>query len=189
MLGGYSGGGVVALEIARKAAEAGERTSAIALFDTFHPGMAAREIGWRDHVNAIATDGIGYVFRNTKGKIVRHFNESRQARRLGYYLRRDAQVPHELREWHVSTAFVEALRHHVPTRYTGDVTLFRASDTARVYDHAGPRLGWDPSVLPALEVVVVPGGHHSLVDEPNVRLLAARLDRMFSRGAIGSHEP
>ena len=184
VVGGYSGGGVVALEIARRAAQAGERATEVVLFDTFHPHMGPREVGWRDHYEGIAADGIAYVFRMAKGKIVRHATESLQAARLRYHLKRGATVPHDLRELHVSQAFIAALRSHVPTQYTGNVTLFRASETARVYDHAGLRLGWEPDILPSLDVVVVPGGHHSLVDEPNVRLLAAGLDRVLRRGAV-----
>ena len=65
--------------------------------------------------------------------------------------------------------------------YSGRVTMFRAQEVARAYDQVGPRLGWSETVLPMLEVVEVPGGHDSLVREPNVRLLASGLEDVLRR--------
>jgi thioesterase domain-containing protein len=183
LLGGYSGGGVVALEMARKLTEAGERTNEVVLLDTFHPGTSEREVGWRDHLDGVATEGISYLRRHASAMATRHFTWSRQDRRLRNILKAGEAVPHELREWHIATTFLDALRRHVPSRYTGNVTLFRAREVARVYEHTGPRLGWDTTVLPSLDVVQVPGGHDSLVREPNVRVLAAGLEEVLRRGS------
>ena len=47
----------------------------------------------------------------------------------------------------------------------------------------GPRLGWTSTVLPDLDVIEVPGGHDSLVREPNVRILAEGLEDLLRRGS------
>jgi thioesterase domain-containing protein len=65
----------------------------------------------------------------------------------------------------------------------GRVTLFRAQEIARAYDRIGPRLGWGEAVLPNLEIIEVPGGHDSLVREPNVRVVAAGLETLLRRGS------
>jgi thioesterase domain-containing protein len=47
---------------------------------------------------------------------------------------------------------------------------------AETYRHVGPTLGWQ-DLVPNLEIVEVPGGHDSLVLEPNVQILASHLAR------------
>jgi thioesterase domain-containing protein/malonyl CoA-acyl carrier protein transacylase/acyl carrier protein len=183
LLGGYSGGGVVALEIARKLAEAGERTNEIVLLDTFHPSTSARAVTWRDHFEGVVKEGLPYLRRHVNATVERHFVWARQDRRLRSHLKRNEAVPHELREWHLATSFLDALRRHTPAPYSGRVTLFRAQEVARAYDHLGERIGWDENVLPNLELFEVPGGHDSLVREPNVRVLVAGLDKVLSRGS------
>jgi thioesterase domain-containing protein len=176
--------------MARKLAEAGERTSEVVLLDTFHPSTSGRPVSWRDHLDGLANEGIPYLRRHVNASVERHFVWSRQDRRLRKHLKRNEPVPHELREWHLATSFLDALRRHAPAPYQGRVTLFRAQEVARAYDHLGPRLGWDEAVLPNLEVIEVPGGHDSLVREPNVRVVAAGLEKLLRRGSLDiSHSP
>jgi thioesterase domain-containing protein/NAD(P)-dependent dehydrogenase (short-subunit alcohol dehydrogenase family) len=187
VLGGYSGGGVVALEIARRLAAVGERTTHVVLLDTFHPATEARGLGWRNRVDGfvegLVANGLGFLRSVASAAVTRHVSWSRQDRHLRECLERGEPVPHELREWYITTSFVEALRHHVPAPYSGRVTLFRARDIAQVYDHLGPRLGWTLTELPNLDVIEVPGGHDSLVREPNVRILSEGLEALLSKSA------
>jgi len=185
LLGGYSGGGVVALEIAQKLAEAGELTNEIVLLDTFHPAAMARRAGWRVELSSISNQGVPYLWNWAVGSITRHTLWALQSRRLRYYLDRGEPVPHGLRGWHLATKFAEVLPRHVPRPYAGRVTLFRAAEIGNMYAHLGGALGWE-SVLPNLDVVKVPGNHDSLVREPNVRVLAELLDRVLERGTSSS---
>jgi thioesterase domain-containing protein len=75
------------------------------------------------------------------------------------------------------------MKRHVPGLYSGKVTLFRAKEVGQMYEHVGPRLGWDVTVLPRLDIVEVPGTHDTLVRKPNVKVLAAGLDDVLSRGS------
>jgi thioesterase domain-containing protein len=185
LLGGYSGGGVVALEMARMLERGGERVEHVVLLDTFHPSAAARgAVTWREKINAVATHGLGYAARIVGGIILRHTAWRLKDRRLRDHLRRGAAVPHDLREWYVSRAFLDVLKRHVPAPYAGPATLFRAQELGLMYQHIGPRLGWDETLLPALTLVEVPGNHDSLVREPNVRVLAAGLEDLLQRAAV-----
>src|SRR5262249_55671391 len=67
-----------------------------------------------------------------------------------------------------------AYRRYVPSRYAGRVVLFRAED----YPAQRPDLGWSP-YLPRLEVVVVPGDHHSCITR-HVAEFAARMNEALS---------
>ena len=181
LLGGYSGGGVVAIEMAHRLVAAGERVHEVVLLDTFHPAVSGRDVTVRDHVEGLFGEGLSYLRRHLHARVERHFVWARQDRRLRGHLSRGEAVPHELREWHLATTFLGALRKYRPGPYRGRVTLFRAQEIAKVYDHVGSRLGWTEAVLPNLEVVEVPGGHDSLVREPNVRILASGLDDVLRR--------
>jgi acyl transferase domain-containing protein/thioesterase domain-containing protein len=177
VVGGYSGGGVVALEMARKLAAAGERVDEVLLLDTFHPSAAPRDLGWAEELNGFRTHGIKYLWFAVSAFVTRRTVWARRNKRLQQCLSRGEAVPHELREWHLTTSFINALRRHAPAGYGGKVTLFRAQEIANVYSHVGPRLGWDEAMLPHLSVVEVPGGHDSLVREPNVRVLASGIEQ------------
>jgi acyl transferase domain-containing protein/thioesterase domain-containing protein len=179
IVGGYSGGGVIALEIARMIEQAGESVENVVLLDTFHPATTPRRASWQEKLNEVRSRGAAYAARITWGIIVRHTVWAFKNRRLREHLRRGKAVPHELREWHITTTFFDALRRHVPSAYSGKVTLFRAEEIGLMYQHVGPRLGWDAAVLPALEIVEVPGSHDTLVREPHVRLLGERLEGLL----------
>jgi thioesterase domain-containing protein len=183
LLGGYSGGGVVALELAQRMSAAGARVSTVVLLDTFHPTMEARKLGLADHVAGVASEGLGYLPRRARARARRQVSALARDLRLRYYLTRGRQVPYELREDRLMRHFGAISRDYVPRPYHGPVTLFRAREINRVYAHMGPRLGWDEAVLPALEVVEIPGDHESLFREPNIGTLARLLDDLLLRAS------
>jgi thioesterase domain-containing protein len=76
----------------------------------------------------------------------------------------------------VVDANLAAQRKFTPRVYEGDVTLFRAGDPF-VEPYQDPFLGWKPVVRGRIDAHVVPGDHAQITEEPNVRVLAAQLDR------------
>ncbi len=185
LLGGYSGGGVVALEMAHKLADAGEQTTELVMLDTFHPHTTPRRASYREQWNDYRAQGIKYFFTIASGIIIRHTLWRYRNRRLAQILQRGAPVPHELREWYVTSAFISALKKYVPRSYAGKVTLFRAQDVGLMYEHAGPTRGWTPRTLPNIEVVEIPGNHETLVREPGVNVLATNMNDVLERGLTG----
>ena len=183
VLGGYSGGGVVALEMARLLELAGERAAEVILLDTFHPATRPRTANWREKLDDFRTKGFKYVLTIAGGIVIRHTTWRMRNRRLRQLLSRSEAIPHELREWHITTAFLDALRRLVPAAYTGAATMFRAQEIGLMYQHVGERLGWEPEVLPRLSILEVPGTHDTLVREPNVKVLSAGLDAVLKRAS------
>jgi acyl transferase domain-containing protein/thioesterase domain-containing protein/acyl carrier protein len=175
LLGGYSGGGVVALEMARQLSALGERVDNVVLLDTYHPSTRAKtpsKVGYLTHLFEGNFDVLRLV---ASAYVTRHVTWRRWNARIRKHVRRGEAIPHELREWHLTTSFVNAMHGHVPAHYEGKVTLFRAEEIPGIYAHMGGSLGWEKD-LPNLEVIVVPGDHDSLVREPNVGTFARRLD-------------
>ena len=179
LLGGFSGGGLIAWEIARQLEAAGEEVALLALLDTPLPVRPAltRADKARIKLAELRRKGPGYLIDWAKSRL----DWERQKRRArpgeagetqfhnraveagfraavaGYTLplRAGATVllrPPLDRHWQVSGGrFVSSAREYV----------FEDNDLTRF--------------APALKVIEVPGDHDTMVLEPNVRVLAARL--------------
>jgi acyl transferase domain-containing protein/thioesterase domain-containing protein/acyl carrier protein len=72
------------------------------------------------------------------------------------------------------------------------VALYRATrgdgtpaDQPYIERYGEPDLGWTPRVAHPIEVVDVPGGHASLLQEPNVHVLAAAINAHLVRAVTG----
>jgi thioesterase domain-containing protein/acyl carrier protein len=100
--------------------------------------------------------------------------------------------------------YEHAHREHQPgtARLDGFFALYRATrgdgtpaDQPYIERYGDPQLGWSPRVARPIEVVDVPGGHASLLQEPNVQRLAEAMNAHLARaldeppGATGSIEP
>ncbi|MGN6386753.1 MAG: hypothetical protein ACTHMT_10995, partial [Verrucomicrobiota bacterium] len=57
--------------------------------------------------------------------------------------------------------------------YSGEITLFRAKKQGLSnFNHT---LSWDALVEDRVSVTVIPGTHESMLQEPNVQIIAAKL--------------
>jgi thioesterase domain-containing protein len=68
----------------------------------------------------------------------------------------------------------EAGTYYSPQPYSGEVTLFRATEKSLrgVHDTTA---GWAGLALGGLEIFEIPGGHVSILSEPQVQVLAEHL--------------
>ncbi|WP_164018467.1 type I polyketide synthase [Pyxidicoccus trucidator] len=179
MLGGYSGGGVVAYEMAQRLRAMGEEVSLVAFLDTFHPSTQERRLSFNERLRAIREEGPAYVTNKLRQKVERDGNRLISQLKLRWYEQRGEAPPIELRDLQLTARFQYLASRYSPRPYTGPVTLFRAQEISLVYSHMGKTLGWEP-LVPTLRIREVPGDHDSLVREPNVhvlgRMLRAALD-------------
>jgi aspartate racemase len=80
----------------------------------------------------------------------------------------------------VEEAHKRALDRYIVRPYPGKITLMRAAD---VEETAGtrrnPTLGWETMAKGGLEIHDVPGGHITMFEEPNVRILAEKLQAIL----------
>ncbi len=182
LLGGYSGGGVIAYEMAQRLRAAGHEVPLVAFMDTFHPGTSAQQPSMSERREEIRREGAAWLTVRGKHKLSRHLSELRDAFRIRYYTGKNLPLPIELREIHLMNAFESVAAHYEPHAYDGRVTLFRAESIEAVYRHTGPMLGWE-GLIPHLDVIEVPGDHDSLVLDPNVQTLARHLTRQIAEAA------
>jgi len=76
-----------------------------------------------------------------------------------------------------------AAKEYVTKPYPGKVTLFIASEQSLGED-LDPQLLWGKVALGGVDVVKIPGNHVTLIEEPHVQELAAKL-RETMEGASG----
>lgn len=156
------------------------------MLDTCRPGYKQRLSFFQRltiHINHIYQYGPKYITRNYRGWY----------KHADYYLRKSyndyLRLVSELMETgfklgetgtysDVYHAHLYALNNYVFQPYSGKVTLFRTQDEDRTggvgvkYDST---FGWGDIVTGELEMNYIPGSHISILDEPNVNILAKQV--------------
>jgi amino acid adenylation domain-containing protein len=198
-IGGYSGGGVIAYEIAQQLRAAGEEVSLLAIIDCWAPGRSAR--------GAISPGAVLKMVRNAAywvvdddflrdratargrlaSRMIRGRDRLRAVVRPGS--RQQEDIRHALGLWRYpesSRAFLEALhralRTYQPRPYSGTMTVIRSrtQKLMRLRPRV-PDMGWRQLVSGRVETRLVPGAHDNIVREPRVRMLAEVLTECLDR--------
>jgi len=196
LLGGWSGGGVVAFEMARQARRLGRRVKHLVLIDSFTPadvpahddGEILLLHGWRLGLPLAELQPL-----STGGRF----------RRLVEELRRRDLIPGDggarevERLLHVYRTNLDALVSYHPEPYVGSVVLFRSTRPEEYGDYGelfgrgtgDPVPGWRRLVIGPLEVRDVEATHDRLIAEPCVASLAAELEGVLSAPAPAAAAP
>ncbi|MCU1501643.1 MAG: polyketide/non-ribosomal peptide synthetase [Ilumatobacteraceae bacterium] len=175
MLGGYSGGGLIAYEMAQELTAAGEQVALVLLLDTFPPVIPQRDVTMRMRLSRVRDEGFKYL-KNIVVRRVELRQHNRDMARIRHVVSRGEVVPSELRELYVETAFLDAVKQYELRPWKGRVVLLRAEELNFVFRTIGPSYGWDKVVIgDGFELIQVPGDHDSLVLEPNASTLVRRL--------------
>jgi thioesterase domain-containing protein/acyl carrier protein len=183
LLGGFSGGGITAYEMAQQLRAEGEEVALLVMLDTNLPG--APTITKRDkaliHLQRLRRMGLGYFINWGRNRM--RWEMERFKKRFG--APQEKQQPYELHNEAIEAAFRTAFSRYHVAPYPGAVALFRPR-LDHAYDLGQGRVlssnlefvyhdnGWGRYVG-GIAVHEVSGTHDSMVLEPNVRVLAARL--------------
>ncbi|MEM9775329.1 MAG: AMP-binding protein, partial [Chloroflexota bacterium] len=175
ILGGYSGGGVVALEMALQLEARDFKKPPIIMLDTFHPGVMPRNYTMRDRVHLLTTNPVDYVKSFTQKRLMPHFKKGYSKDELDEMVASGEPLPIELRNDYLSDHFAQSLEQYdQPVVYDGDVLLICAEEIWHMFAHAGHKRGWENTLL-KLNVVEVPGDHFSIIEEPLVQDMVRKL--------------
>jgi amino acid adenylation domain-containing protein len=159
LLGGWSMGGLIALEMARQLEAQGEEVRLVALFDTKAPDGEEEVI---DEESLLAS------FALHLGLSKEQIEEAADASVLLERAKAASIIPHDMslarlsQQFRVFKANFRAARSYQPKDLPANIALFRAAETSN--------LGWEN-----LEVYETPGSHMTILHEPNVSVLAERL--------------
>ena len=185
MVGGFSGGGITAYEIAQQLTAQGEEISSVIMLDTPLPIRPIIDRADRLRVKLIdlKKQGPGYIVDWAKKRVAWEIEKRRGT----------AETASEGQQFHnlaIQDAFLESVETYQVKPWDGPLALFRpplvpkwtvgdrlvSEDRNYLYDDND----WTKWV-PNIEVYEVPGDHDSMVLEPNVRVLAARMKRVLEQ--------
>nr|WP_314262184.1 SDR family oxidoreductase [uncultured Devosia sp.] len=187
LLAGFSGGGVVAYEMAQQLRAVGEEVSQLIMLDTPVPTQPA--LSTLDKANIrlqdLRREGVG-LFASWLLIKVAWKNLEREKQNALALERGSDRLNNEM----VEAAFYRALGRYEVRPYPGEVTLFRPNPQIEYHLSNGRKLvadrnffrednGWTPYVG-KLTVTVIPGDHDSMVLDPNVRVLADHIRRQLA---------
>jgi thioesterase domain-containing protein len=103
--------------------------------------------------------------------------------------------PSSLRDLSVRTVYLFAESEYAPSDlYRGEVALFRATagegtDEPYVNIYSDPLLGWGQRVTETVRVYDIPGGHSSMLQEPNVAAMAETMQDYIDAALSSSGAP
>ncbi|WP_192931152.1 type I polyketide synthase [Gemmobacter serpentinus] len=179
LLGGFSGGGLTAWEMARQLEAEGEEVSLLVLLDTplpMRPPLSRLDRGlikWAE----LKARGPGYLLDWAKARWAWELEKRRP--------KAATEVAHQFHNAEIEAAFRAALPIYALPLRKGATALFRPPLDLRWQVSNGQWVSGAKEYVfadndltrfaPALTVHEVPGDHDSMVLEPNVRVLAARL--------------
>jgi thioesterase domain-containing protein/acyl carrier protein len=184
MLGGYSGGGLIAFEMAHQLEAVGEEIALLVLFDTFPPKIPDRDITVAMRLRWLRDDRMGYI----KQSVMRRIDARRDAeelRRAEEIAASGGVVPVELRDLYVQHSFMRAADSYVLRPWRGRVVLMRAGEPTFEAVDLGPTYGWDEIAKGGVEVIEVSGNHDTLVLDSNASTLVRQLRSTLDRTQAG----
>ena len=178
---GVSFGGVIAYETAQILVAQGHQVNFLGLIDTFLPDRksAAKLIPLKDrilgHIKKTYHKGAGHILERIKwrtttiGQNIRYvfhnikWIEENFVDRNSRGYAKSQYIKHK-------KEYKQVNRNYVMKPYPGHISLFRASDDM------DPKLGWQELAQSGLSIYDVPGEHLGVLKEPNVKVLAEKLN-------------
>ncbi|HEX8186161.1 MAG TPA: amino acid adenylation domain-containing protein, partial [Blastocatellia bacterium] len=187
LLGGWSMGGLVALEMARQLAQIQQKVAMVALFDTYPPPPSRQSIEGHDELPIIArfaADMIRLMGQDPREMRETFLNLSEREQRMMLFeslkchsVFADDDSIEEMD--HLLSVFTRnslAVEQYSPQPIEGRIVLFRAADADDSIDLAKQ---WSPWLNGAMELHSTPGDHYGILKRPNVTILAETLKQYF----------
>ncbi len=187
LLGGFSGGGITAYEIARQLEAQGDSVALVAMLDT--PLPVRRPLSRADRLQIqlqeLKAKGFAYPLIWARNRIAWEIEKRRPVA--------ETEAESQGQQFHdaeIEAAFLGAVARYPMHGWQGNLVLFRPP-LAGKWDMGDGRLvdadrayvfhdnDWGQWV-PEVQVFEVPGDHDSMVLEPNVRVLATRLKKVIA---------
>ncbi|MGK7941315.1 MAG: condensation domain-containing protein [Crocosphaera sp.] len=175
-LGGHSFGAKLAFEIAQQLRSQGEKVALLALFDPEPPKVDRRlltlTIKNLETISKLsfpkALDYINKKIQSYVRIISQSYNPPLNSNQSIEYI-----VKNKLYAPKVFENNMQAGRNYIPKTYPGKITIFRASELSTLEESHLQQ--WKELALEGFEVHQIPGDHHSLLQEPNIKTLAEKI--------------
>jgi len=182
---GYSGGGVIAIEMAQQFKRSGRKVELLIMLDTLAPQEISRPLGLVDKIGLIGQMGTPYLMRWSTHKLSQIADTARQ--RLGPKTEAEEKSYIEVLGDRSEVVYLEAQRRYHPVEYDGDVMIFRAEHADAMFVRAGGLLGWQGITTGKVDVITLDAHHDNLLAEPAVHVVVAEVKRRIE--ALNSEAP
>jgi myxalamid-type polyketide synthase MxaB len=183
LLGGWSFGGIVCLEIAHQLTIQNESVDIIALVDSA-PNVFRQINTDKDRdlfiLNLVLLElgleqaNVAVLEQLPSSDIVEHLYEKikLQSRQPNVVVKKD--VAHRI---NVMRKLLKVAENYQPPKYFGNVSLFKAEQPLDKFKGLSNSLGWDDYVNKVDQIQTIPGNHFTLLHGSYVELLASYLKK------------
>jgi aspartate racemase len=184
-IGGWSMGGIIALEMSRQLQVLSDEVALLVLMDSALPLARTRRRPVADNgaaqLGSFALD-LGVSWNRTspsleellllpiEGKLALLLEHARAADKVS----RDMKFSDFKRLWEVYRANAMAQVDYVPQMVSCKITVLKAGEHS-TSSQSESRLGWDKLSAAGADVYLMPGTHYTMMSEPHVQQLAERL--------------
>ncbi len=195
LLGGWSLGGLIAFEIAQQLMVAGQNIALLAMFDTALPEQielqqaeADKAILWQFALDlGLSLDQVSRLQQDaSRLEIDAQLRLVLQEAKSNNLLPPDVGLSFIRSLFDVFAANVTAIFNYRPRFYKGIVTLFKAeknlfeNNGIPPIQHMDSIYGWG-NLCAGVDAYTVPGDHYTMIREPNVGVLAQRLNHLLNK--------
>lgn len=205
LLGGFCFGGIVAFEMAVQLRRRGCEVGLLALLESARPGNRPTALKWNLKTAAALARNlhrwIDNAARQNPAELQARLKRKARAvqKRIRHWLSPGGSAPptdglgdlinmetYPKDYVRYAEAHWKALMNYKPRAYPGKITLFRARKQPLLC--VDPTLGWSSLAGQGVAVNVIPGTHEVMLEEPNVRILAAALTTCLLEAQATRHE-
>ena len=176
---GYSGGGVIAYEMAQQITASGQQVALLAMIDTLAPSSSGGasimdwvKYGWQWGLAKVTLQARSGMRQRVDRLANRWFPASFDGRTMDPIL---------VNADRVFASYLRAQGRYYTLPYPGEILLFRAKNAGVGFYAAGNMLGWGEYVENRVEVHEIDASHETIIHKPYIDEIAVVLDSKLER--------
>lgn len=186
MLAGYSGGGVIAYEMARRLNAMNATTSMLMLIDTLEPSQMRKNVTMLDRIFNLHKVKL-HRFVDLPAVLWKYRLRPHVRKLMGVKEFDQLRTPLEQASDLVDAAYKNAQWAYNTPVFEVNAVLIRATDARMQFLRSGPTLGWKPFVKGSIRCFCVDAEHDFVFDGKALsQLIAAFEASVCSEGSVGS---
>ncbi|NBD32275.1 MAG: amino acid adenylation domain-containing protein [Cyanobacteria bacterium] len=154
---------------------------------TFSKGQQIKSKKWLAYILKTSIKKVNNLILYEASTKNKNIEAILKFRLLRYCLDRGMPLPQFCQNISARTIYMLAKSNYIPSVYQGRLTLWRATenlgvgdplidDTPAIYKVKDPFLGWGKRSTNGVELYDIYGGHSSMVQEPNVQVMAEKME-------------
>jgi len=177
-LAGYSGGGVIAYEMAHQLISVGEEIEHLIMFDTLAPDMGRKPMNVFEKIwmarHWSLSFALGWPKRKWRGR-----NAGQEQAEIQTHLEQGKRLPEELIGRRMTEAYLRAENQYSPPDLSINFLLFVAGQKSVDFLRAGRELGWSEWASGEINIQEFDCDHFSMMADPMISEIGAVLNELL----------